>query len=64
MFSKKKRILCYLLTLLPAVLGITVKRLVPGGAASGYIWPAYMPLSMVVFEVLLFRLMDSMGENP
>ena len=22
-----------------------------------------MPLSMVVFEVLLFRLMDSMGEN-
>ena len=63
MFSKKNRILCYLLTLLPAVLGIAVKRLLPGVEDSGFMWPVYMPLGMVVFEMLLFRLMDSMGEN-
>lgn len=63
MFSKKNRILCYLLTLLPAVLGIAVKRLLPGVEDSGFMWPVYMPLGMVVFEMLLFRMMDSMGEN-
>ena len=63
MFSKKNRILCYVLTLLPAVLGFLAKRLLPGVEDSGFVWPVYMPLGMVVFEVLLFRLMDHMGEN-
>lgn len=63
MFSKKKRILCYVLTLLPVALGFLAKRLLPGVEDSGFVWPVYMPLGMVVFEVLLFRLMDHMGEN-
>lgn len=63
MFSKKNRILCCVLTLLPVVLGFLAKRLLPGVEDSGYMWPSYMPISMVVFEVLLFRLMDHMGEN-
>lgn len=63
MFSKKKRVLCYALTVLPAALGWLAKKLLPGAEASGYLWPAYMPIAMVVFEVLLFRLMDHLGEN-
>lgn len=63
MFSKKKRALCYALTLLPAVLGWLAKRLIPGVEATGYLWPGYMPVSMVVVEILLYRVMDSLEEN-
>ena len=37
MFSKKNRILCYALTLLPAVLGFLAKRLLPGVEDSGFV---------------------------
>lgn len=63
MFSKKKRILCYALTLLPALLGWLAKKVFPGVEASGYLWPSYMPICMVAVEMLLYRLMDSLGEN-
>ena len=48
MFSKKNRMLCYALTLLPAVLGFLAKRLLPREEASGCVWPVYMPLGMAI----------------